>query len=114
MDARALIADRRAVVREKRDAVERELVSIRAARGEWTDEEHDPEGFTLTHEWSRLEGSRAELETELAELDAADARVASGAYGVCARCGQPIPEAQLERRPARTLCVACADRVARR
>lgn len=112
--AHALIAARRDVVAGQLAAVERQLVGIRVARGEWTDEEHDPEGFTLTHEWSRLEGARAEAAAELVELDAADARVDAGAFGVCERCGRAIPDAQLERRPARTLCVVCADAVARR
>ncbi len=86
------------------------LELVRSARGDWIDEEHDPEGFALTFEWQQAEGSRAEHRTELAELDAAEARVVSGSYGVCAVCGRPIPWGQLERRPARTVCVACTDR----
>lgn len=104
------ISERRAVVTERLAAVESRLASVRSARGDWIDEEHDPEGFALTFEWQQAEGSRAEHRAELAELDAAEARVASGAYGVCAVCGQPIPWGQLERRPARTVCVACTDR----
>ena len=108
--ARRWIAERRAVVLERLAGVEARLASVRSARGDWIDEEHDPEGFALTFEWQQAEGSRAEHQAELAELDAAEARVASGTYGVCAMCGRPIPWGQLELRPARTVCVTCTDR----
>jgi RNA polymerase-binding transcription factor DksA len=104
------VAARRAVVAERLAGVEARLGAVRAARGDWIDEEHDPEGFALTFEWQQAEGSRADHIRELAELDAAEARVRADAYGVCEVCGRPIPEAQLELRPARTVCVACADR----
>ena len=103
------IAERRAVVAERLAAVEARLDAVREARGDWIDEEHDPEGFSLTFEWQQAEGSRADHLRELAELDAAEARVHAGTFGVCEMCGRPIPDAQLELRPARTVCVACAD-----
>jgi RNA polymerase-binding transcription factor DksA len=109
-EALGWIADRRAVVSERLAGVEARLEEVRAARGDWIDEEHDPEGFALTFEWQQAEGSRTEHLRELAELDAAEERVHAGTFGVCEVCGQPIPAAQLELRPARTVCVACADR----
>lgn len=111
---RALIEARRAVVVERLADVERRLVDVRSARGEWTDEEHDPEGFALTFEWQQAEGTRARFEAELIDLDAADARVSAGTYGTCSVCGAQIPIEQLRLQPARTTCVACADRSARR
>jgi DnaK suppressor protein len=108
------IAARRREIAERLADVEQRLTAVRAARSEWTDEEHDPEGFALTFEWQQAEGARIAYEAELAELDGAEARVAAGSYGMCAICGQPIPSAQLALRPARTECVACADRAARR
>ncbi len=94
-------------MRARLAAVEARLAEVRAARGDWTDEEHDPEGFALTFEWQHAEGTRTQHRAELAELEAADARLAAGRYGICVRCGQPIPDAQLALRPARTTCVAC-------
>ncbi len=47
---------------------------------------------------------------ELAELDAAQERVAAGSYGACAGCGQAIPIERLRLLPAATLCVRCASR----
>jgi RNA polymerase-binding transcription factor DksA len=109
-DAVALerIAARRTLVEERLAAVEGRLADVRVARSEWTDEEHDPEGFALTFEWQQAEGASTAHQAELAELDAAEARVAAGTYGVCTVCGSAIPDAQLELRPARTTCVACS------
>lgn len=107
--ARRLLDDRRATVRARLARIEERLRGIREVRGEWTDEEHDPEGFATVFEWSQAEGARAEHAAELAELDRAEVRIADGSYGVCAVCREPIPEGQLERRPARTTCVACTD-----
>ena len=104
---RRWIDERRAAVRERLSEVESRLSRVRDARGEWTDEEHDPEGFALTFEWSHAQGTLAQHRAELIELDAAEARLEAGAFGRCERCGLPIPLAQLELRPARTSCVAC-------
>ena len=106
-DARQWIAERREAVAERLAEVERRLAEVRTSRADWTDEEHDPEGFTLTFEWQQAEGARTQHLAELAELDAADARLDAGTYGICMTCGQPIPDAQLALRPARTTCVAC-------
>ncbi|MCS5718096.1 TraR/DksA C4-type zinc finger protein [Herbiconiux sp. CPCC 205763] len=73
------------------------------------DDEHDPEGPTLSSEWSRIRGLLLESETQLAEADAALARVADGTYGLCQNCGRPIPPGRLEARPAARLCVPCAS-----
>ncbi|MCU1416674.1 MAG: hypothetical protein JWP32_848 [Schumannella sp.] len=101
------IGARRAEIRERLAGVQERLTEVRAARSDWTDEEHDPEGFALTFEWQQAEGVRAQYEAELRDLDDADARVESGTYGICEVCGEPIPAAQLELRPARTRCVSC-------
>lgn len=111
--ARALITARREHVAARLADAERRLTEVRGVRGEWTDEEHDPEGFALTFEWQQAEGSRAEHRAELRELDDAEARVTAGAFGICEVCGQAIPLEQLKRRPARRICVACTDRRAR-
>jgi DnaK suppressor protein len=41
-------------------------------------------------------------------------KIAEGSYGVCDRCGSPIPEKRLEAAPESVLCVACASAAARR
>ncbi|WP_051191791.1 TraR/DksA family transcriptional regulator [Microbacterium luticocti] len=110
----ALLHERRAEIERTLAALAADLDALAVARTDATaDDEHDPEGVTLSGEWSRLEGVRAEQERERAQLDAALARWDAGSYGVCASCGRPIPVGRLRVRPAATLCVACAERAAR-
>jgi RNA polymerase-binding transcription factor DksA len=87
--------------------VQARLADVRVARHDWTDEEHDPEGFALTFEWQQAEGTRARYELDIRALDAAEVRLRDGRYGVCDTCGGAIPDAQLEIRPERTTCVSC-------
>lgn len=107
-----LVEDRRREVSTRLASVQARLDVIRAARGSANDDdEHDPEGSTLSTEWSRAEGQRADAERELVDLDAARERIAQGVYGMCASCGDPIPIDRLRLLPAATLCVPCASRV---
>ncbi|MCK6065031.1 MULTISPECIES: TraR/DksA family transcriptional regulator [Microbacterium] len=91
---------------ERLDADERSLLHDRADGT--ADDEHDPEGSTLSGEWSRVDALRRAALGELAEIDAAMARIADGTYGICARCGRPIPAERMKVRPTASLCVACA------
>jgi RNA polymerase-binding transcription factor DksA len=75
------------------------------------DDEHDPEGPTLSSEWSRIRGLLLAAELRLGETDAALARVDDGSYGVCLVCHRPIAAARLEARPTASLCVECASRL---
>lgn len=72
------------------------------------DDEHDPEGVTLSSEWSRLSGLADAAAAELRQVDDALARLDAGTYGVCLGCGNSIPAARLEVRPFADRCVACA------
>ncbi|MCM3655931.1 TraR/DksA family transcriptional regulator [Agromyces mediolanus] len=95
---------------EARLAEHREgMAEVRSARSDASaDDEHDPEGPTMTQEWSQRTAVLADAEFELAEVDRALARLADGSYGVCANCGKPISVARLEARPTATLCIDCA------
>jgi DnaK suppressor protein len=42
-------------------------------------------------------------------IDAALTRIKEGSYGLCARCGENIPEARLAALPYVTTCVDCAE-----
>jgi RNA polymerase-binding transcription factor DksA len=88
-----------------------ELVHDR--EGSNDDDEHDPEGVTLSSEWSRLSALADAAASELRQVEDALARLDAGTYGVCAGCGQPIPIARLEVRPFATHCVACAEKLGR-
>jgi DnaK suppressor protein len=89
--------------------LERDEREIRADRaGALADDEHDPEGVTLSAEWQRIDALRRSAEAERAELAAALVRAENGGYGVCVRCGIRIPAARLAARPMATMCVECA------
>jgi DnaK suppressor protein len=42
-------------------------------------------------------------------IDAALARIKDGTYGICAICGEKIPEKRLAALPYVTTCVSCAE-----
>ncbi|WP_127475382.1 TraR/DksA family transcriptional regulator [Microbacterium sulfonylureivorans] len=79
-------------------------------RSDTADDEHDPEGVTLSAEWARLEGLRSGAARDLDEIDAVIARRRDGVDGICADCGRSIPIERLRARPTATRCVDCAAR----
>lgn len=90
--------------------LDEELAALRRARSDDNaDDEHDPEGSTLSSDWSRLAGLRAEALVQLAQAEAALARLADGSYGACITCGRQIPAERLAIRPAAAQCVSCAS-----
>jgi RNA polymerase-binding transcription factor DksA len=105
----AALEERRAHLLREAGVADARLADIRSTRsGGSDDDEYDPEGETLSAQWSQAEGLRAGLADELAELDRAIARASAGTYGICARCGRPIDEARLAARPTAELCIDCA------
>ena len=77
------------------------------------DDEHDPEGATIAFERSQLDSLVRRAGQQLAEIDAAEERLAHGRYGLCETCGLPIAFARLEARPTARTCIACASDGAR-
>ncbi|WP_235825123.1 TraR/DksA family transcriptional regulator [Agromyces badenianii] len=85
------------------------MTEVRAARsGASADDEHDPEGPTMTQEWSQRTAVLADARAELADIDHALARIADGTYGTCNKCGKRITVPRLEARPTAELCIDCA------
>ena len=54
-----------------------------------------------------LERLQGHERRELDEIDAAQARLEAGVYGVCEGCHQPIPLARLRAMPAARRCALC-------
>ena len=110
----ALLRRDRADAAADLDRLPGSLGEVREARSDASaDDEHDPDGPTLSAEWSTLSGVHSELVERLAGIDRALQRIADGTYGVCLRRGEPIGRARLEARPAATLCIDCARDVER-
>jgi RNA polymerase-binding transcription factor DksA len=69
----------------------------------------DPATGTIGELLARLVGpERGKLE----EIDAAQARLEAGAYGLCERCRQPIPLKRLRAMPTARHCSPCEDYLA--
>ena len=71
------------------------------------------EGFAdsgqVTAERGEVEALAGSLQETLTEISEALERFEKGEYGVCDVCGNPIPEARLEAKPAARTCIACAS-----
>ena len=88
------------------------LEDVRSARADGTaDDEHDPEGSTLTSDWSRLFGLSATVAARGGEIQRAIERLDAGLYGSCTACGSAISAARLAARPAAQHCIDCAQRL---
>jgi RNA polymerase-binding transcription factor DksA len=93
------------------DSLTRQITGI-IESSTWTtnDDEHDPEGATIAFERAQLQSMLEQARADLGKLDRAERRLEQGTYGLCERCGKPIPEARLDALPAVTFCIKCVDR----
>ena len=81
---------------------------VEASRDAATDDEHDPEGHTIAWERQQIAALLAESQAKLADITAAQQRLADGVYGRCTRCGLEIAPERLTAIPATATCIACA------
>jgi RNA polymerase-binding transcription factor DksA len=105
----ALIAKTRRRTLARVHALEHDRQSIvDASEAANLDDEHDPEGATVAYERAFVISLLESARSSLAALDDAEARIQSGGYGTCARCGRPIGIERLRADPAVAVCVRCA------
>ena len=105
-----LLAERQAAV-ARLAALQREFADIVAATAAAnTDDEHDPEGATIAFERQHVAALLSQAREHLSHIESALRRVDEGSYGVCERCGRPIPAERLTARPSAATCVRCAAR----
>lgn len=108
---RASLIERRRRLEALLARLDADDADLRRDRGaEAADDEHDPEGSTLSGEWQRVAALQAATRDELAQVRAAIARADAGGAGICVDCGRPIPAARLEAVPHAVRCVECATR----
>ena len=105
------MTDTRAV-REKlesqRDRVQAQITTIQGGERRETSQGQTDTAH-LREDAEIAEGELGDLTAELNGILGALQRLDLGSYGVCASCGQPIPEARLEALPYAVNCVACAE-----
>lgn len=100
---------RRQILRTTRRA-DAEIDALRSA-------DRDPEyeeGAQLEHEQYTLARLGEAQRREVAQIDAAIARIDAGEYGMCVECGQEIDPRRLQALPYATLCTECAARAEQR
>ncbi|KHK96097.1 molecular chaperone DnaK [Microbacterium mangrovi] len=104
------LQERAAALEETLAHLDLDVEEMRAERADGVaDDEHDPEGVTLSAEWQRIDALRRSALAEQVQIQSALGRVADGTYGVCIRCGKRIPAGRLEVRPMAAMCVECTE-----
>jgi RNA polymerase-binding transcription factor DksA len=106
MDPRDALTTDEANTRERLAGLRREFAQILASADTATDDEHDPEG-TTAYDRARVAALIDAAEAHLADIRAARLRLDAADYGVCERCGNPIPPERLAVRPTARTCVTC-------
>jgi len=106
---RELLDERLAQARAQQTALRSAIHDMRVSRSlTFADDEHDPEGSTVSLDQARDVALLTQVERTLAELGAAGERLTAGTYGGCERCGQEIPAERLQARPEARRCLRCA------
>lgn len=106
------MADLKAYLEAERARLQKEI----AARDTSTGRKHAGYGnhmaddATTVFEQAKSVGLKRGEELLLADVEDALKRMATGAYGVCRRCGQPIDPARLRVLPTASLCLPCQAR----
>lgn len=108
-DVDQALQQRRAALRDEIDTASAHRHEARAARasGDVHDAKDDADFLqSSTTVDAEIERDREELR----RVDEALARLASGAYGVCIACGEPIDAQRLKAEPAGARCLPCQAR----
>jgi RNA polymerase-binding transcription factor DksA len=119
--AKAPVADKfldaqRAALLEERATYTRHATDLRAEAeqlaadrepGDVQFDEESGQGDTMNVERERDLALSAQALAAVEDIDRALAKIDAGTYGICERCGQPIPKERLRALPYAALCVAC-------
>jgi DnaK suppressor protein len=101
------LAELRAVLQRLREENEADLRRARAALEDLSQNKLLVEP-SMREVSTNAEYLLEDASTIIAKIDAALARMDDGSYGVCVRCGSPIPLGRLRVRPYEPACVACS------
>lgn len=105
-----LVEERLRQLVAQRAALRSDVEQMRVARSlTFSDDEHDPEGSTVSLDHARDRALLVSTEGNLAEFVAARGRLAAGSFGRCEECGEAISDDRLRARPEARYCIACAS-----
>ena len=82
--------------------------------GEVSFDEENADAGTFTFERERDLSIENNVRDLMGKIDRALARMDSGTYGICSRCGKPIEKARLKALPYADLCIKGAQAQSRR
>jgi DnaK suppressor protein len=82
--------------------------------GEVSFDEENADAGTFTFERERDLSIENNVRDLMGKIDRALARMDSGTYGICSRCGKPIEKARLRALPYADLCIKDAQAQSRR
>jgi len=103
-----LVAERASYVEAAESLrLEAEMLAEDMEPGDIQFDEEAGEGDTLNVERERDLALSAQARASVDGIDRALAKMDAGTYGICERCGHPIPKARLKALPYAALCVAC-------
>jgi RNA polymerase-binding transcription factor DksA len=69
--------------------------------------DHQADEGTELFEREKAVGMELVLADRLQQVDHAMTRIEAGTYGICERCGKPIPASRLDALPEAALCIDC-------
>ena len=112
MSTDAALDGLRATLVSERDTLRAQLADLGFGDGE-TGLEYDSnfaDSSQVTAERGEAEVIATKLRETLDDVEHALAKFDDGTYGQCEGCGEPIPEARLEAKPAARHCMNCASK----
>lgn len=105
------LSDLRASLEQERSDLRARLAEMGLlSGGELSFDQNFADSSQVTAERGEVEALAGNLRDSLTDVDAALVKLDNGTFGVCEGCGQQIPPARLEAKPAAKLCMECASK----
>jgi DnaK suppressor protein len=104
------LSDLRASLEQERDDLRARLGEMGMLSGGESFDANFADSSQVTAERGEVEALAGNLRESLNDVEAALVKLDNGTFGTCESCGQPIPPARLEAKPAARLCMDCASR----
>jgi RNA polymerase-binding transcription factor DksA len=105
---KALLEERETYTRHASERrAEAEQLAADREPGDVQFDEESGQGDTMNVERERDLALSAQAMASVEDIDRALLKIDAGTYGICERCGKPIPKERLKALPYAALCVAC-------
>ena len=111
MLSESTLSDLRASLEQEQSDLRERLTEMGLlSGGELSFDQNFADSSQVTAERGEVEALAGNLRESLTDVEAALAKLDNGTFGVCEGCGQAIPPARLEAKPAARLCMNCASK----